>query len=175
MNTTVTTQDVRTVFRLVPSTSGVAVGRQLAVVWCPRNITCCPGHPGWEANVVPREWDPTGQGDWEVCSLQCEGCGSMIRPVSRVLVDPSDGELVQARILVADEQRDVDAVQRSRVILRLRESLHLTRQEIRELPDLDAMTGPGVGMDVDGNLVAWDYDPTHPGYPTEIISERRWL
>jgi len=169
MTPTVTAQDVRTVFVSVAGT------HQAAVMWCPRDITCCPGQAGWPADREPDVWDQTGQGDWDVSSyVQCGGCGSLIMPVSRVILDPSDAELAQARILVAEEQSDRDAARRSRLIVWLRESLdELTQDQIRQLPDLMGMPEPGVGLDTDGSVVAWDYDPAYPGDDSKIISERR--
>lgn len=161
-------EDTRTAWH-VTIDGGWSGARQFAWIEAAKRITptCCPtqGDPGPSWGWVERGAVVGGT------AAQCGGCGSIGRnwvtagPVEIGDLEEITEEDVKAtgrRLLAAvEEQWAAEAgLARHRLREELRKDLELARSaDPDDLPQLDWMAEPGVGVDADGTLVAWDWDP----------------
>lgn len=167
----------------VPRTSAAHItinGEPLTIVWSTIPVACMdwllgdvasqgPVHQA--ADQVPDVWKSSNSGYWHaIAQVQCGTCGQMVGPWAVVhnghLVG---GELVEAASEIAELADEEREWQRDRLIASLAADAEdvasqlaegtLTREEV---PDLLAMSDPGVGVR-GGEVVAWACMPDPDG------------
>lgn len=173
-------EDTRTAWH-VTIDGGWSGARQVAWIEAAKRVapTCCPtqGDPGPSWGVVERGAVIGGT------AAQCGGCGSIGHNWTTAgplelgdLEEITEEDVVAAgrRLLEAVEERWAAEIELARRRLReeLRKDLDLARSvDPDDLPQLDWMAEPGVGVDADGVLVAWTWDPADED-GTELLELR---
>lgn len=154
----------------------------LTVVWSTRPRFCEPTDQVGEHRVltsdaatVPALWEHEGVG-WEPQGAQCPVDGRYLVPTCEVVRGHAEPAKIEALAQVVAERADaMVAADRNRIRRELRRELRLARETDEDLPRLDTMGEPGVGVDTDGTLVAWAHDPhgaLDDGYPIDTIEVR---
>jgi len=139
---------------------------ELTVVWSTRTHLCDPiddigqhAKVTLAADVVPVLWEHGGVG-WEPPGTQCPVDGRYLAPTCEVVRGHAEPAQVEALAqLVAERADAMVAADRARIRRELRRWINLTSEVDEDLPRLDTMGEPGVGVDAGGVLVAWAYDP----------------
>jgi hypothetical protein len=140
-----------------------STGMDGVILWYATAIKCCPTQAGWPEGRVPEVWDPTGCGNVDVAShVQCGNCGQLIYPRTVILHgEPGDDEIRDAAVsletsVIQARERMAEDVRRN-LAAQLRWAFDYADRA--DLPLLNDMPVPGVGIDDDGTLAAWDHDP----------------
>lgn len=157
----------------VQSTGG---SDELTLVWSTLPLRAEDGRLGLtpeDTQAPPRIWDETGTGRWAV-TPDFQDAGRPVYRAAVILDGHVDGDEIEAaaRQIAADEDVRLDAEVEA-VRARLAVDLAFAAgEDPDDLPQLDQMYGPGVGVDVDGALVAWDYDPRYAEGQTIEVDNR---